>query len=178
MPDELRKPRLAQVDRDFILERLARSHRPQRIVNDLQLERGISTTRQNIQGYEKRNPEIIRTLREAFIKSLGSNPLIEKAERITELQKMYDKFLENCGDVFSEENIAVLSGLIDQIRKEVEPIKIKGEGFEHSETFNFYEFLGAVNNGDIIRRAEDIKRRANGRSQERFTPLGDRAIEN
>lgn len=142
MPDELRKYRLGQANRDFILERLARNHRPQRIVNDLQLERGVTTTRQNVGSYKKRNPEIIQTLREQFIKSLGSNSLIEKAERITELEKMYDKFLENCGGSYSKENIEVLQSLIAQIHKEVEPLKIKGEGFESNSTTNIFN-LGA-----------------------------------
>ena len=142
MPDELRRARLKQSDKDFILERLARNHRPQRIVDDLQLECGVTTTRQNVQGHKKRNPEIIQTLREQFIKSLGSNSLIEKAERITELQKMYDRFLDNCGDNYSKENIEVLQSLIAQIHKEVEPIKIKGEGFESNNTTNIFQFGG------------------------------------
>jgi len=142
MPDALRKYRLAQADRDFILERLARNHRPQRVVNDLQLERGKVTTRQNVQGYQRRNPEIIQTLREQFIKSLGSNSLIEKAERITELEKMYEKFLETCAGDYSKENIEVLQSLIAQIHKEVEPIKIKGEGFESNSTTNIFTFGG------------------------------------
>jgi len=129
MPDELRKPTLNQIHRDFILEGLARNHRPQRIVNDLQSEFGVLTTRQNVQGYVKRNPEIIQTLRAIFIESLGGCALIDKAERIAELEKMYEKFLENCAGNYCQENIKVLSDLIAQIQKEVEPIKLKGEGF-------------------------------------------------
>jgi len=142
MPDKLRRYRLSQANRDFILERLARNHRPQRIVNDLQLECGVTTSRQNVASYKKRNPEIIQTLREQFIKSLGSNSLIEKAERITELEKMYERFLENCGGNYSKENIEVLQGLISQIQKEVEPLKIKGEGFESNSTTNIFSFGG------------------------------------
>jgi len=142
MPDELRKPYLKQADRDFILEGLARNHRPQRIVNDLQLERGVTTTRQNVIGYSKRNPEIIQTLRSKFIDSLGNCALIEKAERIAELEKMYEKFLQNCAGNYSKENIEVLQGLIVQIQKEVEPLKIKGEGFESKNTTNVFTFGG------------------------------------
>jgi len=61
--------------------------------------------------------------------------------------------------------------------------KIKGEGFESINETNIInvknldDFLGGVHNGDIINRAEDIKRRANGASQEGFASTGDRAIE-
>jgi len=45
--------------------------------------------------------------------------------------------------------------------------KIKGEGFESTSTTNIInvkeldDFLGGVHNGDVINRAENIKRRAN-----------------
>jgi hypothetical protein len=170
---------LRQIEKDFVLESLARNHRPQRIANDLQIEYGVTTTRQNIMSYKKRNPEIIQTLRTKFIESLGGCALIEKAERIAELEKMYEKFLENCSGCYSKENIEVLQGLIAQIQKEVEPLKIKGEGFENINTTNIInvkdlnDFLGGVHNGDIVNRAEDIKRRANGAGQERFAPVGN-----
>lgn len=156
MPDDSRKARLKQSDKDFILERLARNHRPQRIAQDLQLERGVITTRQNIQGHKTRNPEIIQTLREQFIKSLGSNSLTEKAERVTELQRLYDRFLDNCGDSFSKENIEVLQSLIAQIQKEVEPLKIQGEGFGNSS------ILIIRANGDNAKaedKTKDVSRR-------------------
>jgi len=61
--------------------------------------------------------------------------------------------------------------------------KIRGEGFESINTTNIInvkeldDFLGGVHNGDVINRAENIKRRANGAGQERFASTGDRATE-
>jgi|GEM_PF-3441138 len=59
---------------------------------------------------------------------------------------------------------------------EVKVEKRQGEDFEKFKDFNL--FLGDIHNGDIINRAENIKRRANGTTQERFAPIGDRSIQN
>lgn len=54
---------------------------------------------------------------------------------------------------------------------EVKVDKKQGEDFEKFKDLNLY--LGDIHNGDIISRAEDIKRRANGKTEKRFASTGD-----
>lgn len=58
---------------------------------------------------------------------------------------------------------------------EVKVDRIEGKGFEHNEIFNL---LGAITNGDVVDRADALKRRANGTSENRLAPLGDRTSQN
>lgn len=183
MPDALRRPKLNREQKDFVLMCIAREHSPSVVVSELQTEYGVTVTRQNIEAYKKKFKELIAEKRRMFLASMDKIPLFEKAERIWAYQKLYDDFLKVSAGIRTPEVIDVLSGLIEKIRREVEPIKIKGEGFESSNITNVInvkeldDFLGGVHNGDVINRAEDIKRRANGAGQERFASTGDRPIE-
>ena len=57
--------------------------------------------------------------------------------------------------------------------------KVRGEGFESTNTTNIFnaknfdDFLGDLNNDDVINRVEDIRRRTNGEDQKRLTSTGD-----
>lgn len=137
-----RTKKLTKEERDFVIQQLARNHTPTLIVAELQDEFGKTVTPQNIQQYKKRNPELIAETRRVFLASMQDIPLYEKAERIAELQKMYDDFVKLSAGLRTAEVIDVLSGLIAQIQKEVEPIKIKGEGFESNSTTNIFTFGG------------------------------------
>lgn len=132
MPLSTRYIRLNLEQKEFVLQRLAREHSPSIVVAELQQEYGITITRQAVDSYKKRFPEIVQAKRKSFLESMSGIPLFEKAERITELQKLYDDLIKISAGIRTKEIIETLQGLIAQIQKEVEPLKISGEGFANS----------------------------------------------
>jgi len=118
-----RCPKLNKDEKDFVLKQHARNHSPSLIVSELQSEFGKTITYQAVQGYRKRNPELIIEKRKIFLVSMDGIPLFEKAERITELQHFFDSFKKKCAGNFGAEEIGVLKGIIEQVRKELEGIK-------------------------------------------------------
>jgi hypothetical protein len=138
MPDELRKAKLNREQKDFVLQMLAREHHPQVIVEELKQQYSITVSNANICAYRKKFVEILKEKRRMFLESMGGVPLFEKAERLAELQKMYDYLVKQCNGNYSLEvrdkqsYVEILQGLIEQIQKEVEPLKIQGEGFANN----------------------------------------------
>lgn len=140
MIDTARGYKLTKEQKDFVLMQIAREHSPSVVVSELQSEYGVTVTRQNIEGYKKKHPALIAEKRRMFLASMSNIPLFEKAERIAELQRLYDGFVRMSAGLMSPETIKTLTGIIAQIQKEVEPIKIEGEGF--GSNTNIYN-LGA-----------------------------------
>jgi transposase len=128
--------------------------------------------------------QLLKDLEEEH-RSLAKREAIRWARRsVKTLVKLQDIAItknKETGEVVSEEfkfgaDVArkAACDLLEMAEVKVE--KNQGEDFEKLKDLNL--FLGDVHNGDIINRAENIKRRANGATQERFASLGDRFSQN
>jgi transposase len=138
----------------------------------------------------KNKPEFDQLLKdlEDEHKSLAKREAIRWARRsvqtlikLQDIKKIKDKIT---GETLSEE----FKFGADVARKaacdllEMAEVKVqKGETNVQTNIINVKELddlTGDVHNGDIITRAEDIRRRANGAIEKRFAPIGDRFSEN